>query len=124
DPRAPPGPPLVAMRHDAARLGGLRGQTDAVEQDHRFVAIEPSRRTEDVVMGTGRGQERGLGVFAADGWGKPQLHSLKSVVFPAPFGPMMARRSPSGTARSTPFTPWPPPKCFRRPPVWRTSEPF
>ena len=46
---------------------------------------------------------------------------LNSVVLPAPLGPMIARRSPGGTARSTPFTAWTPPKCLRRPRVWRTS---
>ena len=40
---------------------------------------------------------------------------LKSVVLPAPLGPMIARRSPGGTARSTPLTAWTPPKCLRRP---------
>src|SRR5512132_3081991 len=42
----------------------------------------------------------------------PQM-TLKSVVFPAPFGPRMARRSPCTTSRSTPCTARSPPK--RRP---------
>src|SRR6266536_1274525 len=39
--------------------------------------------------------------------------TLKSVVFPAPFGPRIARRSPGATSRSTSRTAWRPPK--RRP---------
>src|SRR5215467_10316346 len=37
---------------------------------------------------------------------------LNSVVFPAPFGPMRARRSPGWTASATPSTARRPPKCL------------
>src|SRR5436309_8406086 len=45
--------------------------------------------------------------------GKSPQMTLKSVVFPAPFGPRMARRSPGATSRSTSRTACRPPK--RRP---------
>src|SRR3989442_3515642 len=45
--------------------------------------------------------------------GKSPEMTLKSVVFPAPFGPRIARRSPGATSRSTSRTAWRPPK--RRP---------
>ena len=38
---------------------------------------------------------------------------LKSVVLPAPFGPMRARRSPARTLSVTPSTAWSPPKRSR-----------
>src|SRR5215475_10727915 len=40
---------------------------------------------------------------------------LKSVVFPAPFGPMRARRSPARTSSPTPFTARRPPKSLVTP---------
>src|SRR6266540_7281073 len=45
--------------------------------------------------------------------GKSPAITLKSVVFPAPFGPRIARRSPGTTSRSTSRTACKPPK--RRP---------
>src|SRR5262245_4282171 len=39
---------------------------------------------------------------------------LKSVVFPAPLGPMMALIDPAGTVKLTPPTAWKPSKLFRR----------
>src|SRR5437868_1852127 len=45
--------------------------------------------------------------------GKSPEMTLKSVVFPAPFGPRMARLSPYATSRSTSRTAWRPPN--RRP---------
>src|SRR5262245_44138073 len=45
--------------------------------------------------------------------GKSPQITLKSVVLPAPFGPRIARRSPSATSRSTSRTAWRPPN--RRP---------
>ena len=43
--------------------------------------------------------------------GSSPLIRLKSVVFPAPLGPMMARRSPGRTSRLTPSTARRPPKA-------------
>src|ERR1700751_1862314 len=40
---------------------------------------------------------------------------LNSVVFPAPFGRMRARRSPGRTASETPPTAWSPPKNLETP---------
>src|SRR5581483_10626096 len=49
--------------------------------------------------------------------GKSPAMTLKSVVFPAPLGPRMARRSPGATSRSTSRTAWRPPN--RRPTLRR-----
>src|SRR5262249_4589453 len=47
--------------------------------------------------------------------GKSPVMRLNSVVFPAPFGPMMRRRSPGITSSDTPFI------AGRPPQAWRTS---
>src|SRR5436309_1245090 len=44
---------------------------------------------------------------------------LKTVVLPAPFGPMIAQMDPLPTVRSTPATAWKPSNAFRTP---RTSS--
>src|SRR5262249_61610446 len=46
---------------------------------------------------------------------------LNSVVFPAPFGPMRARRSPGRTVSATPSTARRPPKCLLTPSSSRAS---
>src|SRR6186997_261300 len=47
---------------------------------------------------------------------------LKSVVLPAPLGPISARRSPGATVRLTPSTARRPPKCLATPSSRRTSS--
>src|SRR3970040_2090787 len=48
---------------------------------------------------------------------------LKSVVFPAPLGPMMALMPPSGTLTLTPATAWKPSKLLRRSRTSSTARP-
>jgi hypothetical protein len=44
--------------------------------------------------------------------GRTPVTTLNSVVLPAPFGPMMALRSPGKTLRFTSWTAWSPPKLL------------
>src|SRR3954452_14376072 len=53
--------------------------------------------------------------------GMSPLMTLNSVVFPAPFGPRMARRSPGAMSRSTSRTAWSPPNRRPIPRSWRTG---
>src|ERR1700730_12660133 len=50
-----------------------------------------------------------------DSGGTSRQTALKSVVFPAPFGPMMPTISPEPTVRSTAWSATTPPKCTDRP---------
>jgi hypothetical protein len=53
--------------------------------------------------------------------GKIPVITLKSVVFPAPLGPMIALMIPGGTLKLRPFKAWTPPKDFCRFSTWRKT---
>src|SRR5712692_2259566 len=52
--------------------------------------------------------------WPASGWRNPDSRP-KTVVFPAPLGPIRPTISPSPTLNERPFTAWRPPKCLSRP---------
>src|SRR4029450_7310763 len=56
-------PALVAVRHDAAGLGRLRGESHTLEEAERFFAIESARRTQHVEVAAVMAEQRGLHVF-------------------------------------------------------------
>jgi hypothetical protein len=58
-------------------------------------------------------------VIAPEVAGRKRVSRLKTVVFPAPFGPMSAWMEPRRTDRSTPSTATKPWNSFLSPLVWR-----
>src|SRR6059058_3168364 len=52
---------------------------------------------------------------------KIPVMSLKTVVLPAPFGPIRLTTSPSPTTRSRLFTTWSPPKAFETSRSWSSA---